>query len=263
MRWIFLILLLANVVYFGWELDRETRMRMQNTTVATPVPASAGRLTLIREMDNPPPARSTSDTIETSEGETDAAGGGATLPLAEKLVEQLPDIRAGGLGAELGAAYCITYGPLPEESQARGLNDWFRSRDAGTRLRHTDREKRGLFWIYLAPQESRAQAEKLLEKLRTQGIRDYRLIRRGNLENAISLGLFSNQHAVNERLGELKDKGYKPVVVPYTDVNRVYWLDVKIRSAADAMEEVLNGYPARFNSVPVDCNQIAIGNGEP
>lgn len=263
MRWIFLILLLANVVYFGWELDRDTRMRMQNVTVAAPVPDSAARLTLISEMDNPPPVRSTSDTIETSDGEAAAGASGETLPLGEELVEQLPDIRTGGLDSELGAAYCITYGPLPEQSQATGLNDWFRSRDAVTRLRHTDREQRGLFWIYLAPQESRAEAEAVLEKLRTQGIRDYRLIRRGNLENAISLGLFSNQHAVNERLGELKDKGYKPVVVPYTDVDRVYWLDVKIRSAAGAMDEIIHGYPARFNSVPVDCRQIAIGNTEP
>lgn len=263
MRWLFLFLLLTNVVYFGWELDRNTRMRMQNSLVAQPVPAAASRLTLIREMASPPAVRSTQDTIETSTGDKSGSGGDSPSPLSEALVGQLPDISTGGLSSGLTGSYCITYGPLPEQTQATGLNDWFRSRNADTRVRHTDQNERGLFWIYLAPLESRADAMALLDELRDQGIRDYRLIRRGNLENAISLGLFSSQSAVNQRLGELKNRGYKPVVVPYTDVNRIYWVDVKMGKAAEDMDEVINGYPARFNSVPVDCNQIAIGKSDP
>lgn len=262
MRWLVIILLLANVVYFGLELDRETRMQFRNTASALPVPDSASRLTLIREMDSPPETRSTQDTIETYD-RNGSADGEETPPLAEELMEKLPDIRTSGLSRDIPGAYCISYGPLPEEAQATGLNDWFRSRDVATRLRHDDRQKRGLFWVYLAPRESRQEAMEVLEELKTQGISDYKLIRRGNLKNAISLGLFSNQYAVNERLGELEDKGYKPVVVPYTNVDRVYWLDVRIGGAAEQMNEIINGYPARFNSVPVDCNQIAIDTGEP
>lgn len=263
MRWLFLLLLLLNIIYFGWELDRETRMRMQNSVATQPVPATASRLTLMREMASPPPARSTQDTIETSGGDTSGSGDDGPPPLSEALVGQLPDISTGGLSSGLTGSYCITYGPLPEQALATGLNDWFRSRNADTRLRHTDQEERGLFWVYLAPLESRADAMAVLDELRDQGIRDYRLIRRGNLKNAISLGLFSSQSAVNQRLAELTDKGYKPVVVPYTDIDRIYWLDVKMGKAAAAMDEVINGYPARFNSVPVDCNQIAIGISEP
>jgi len=262
MRWVFLLLLLINIVYFGWELDRETRMRMENTAALRPVPAAASRLALIGEMATPPPVRSTRETIETSDGAS-GSGDEATQPLSGALAGQLPAIGTGGPSTGLTGSYCITYGPLPERAQAMVLNDWFRSRNARTRIRHTDQDKRGLFWIYLAPTESREDAMTVLDELRGQGIRDYRLIRRGNLKNAISLGLFSSQFAVNRRLKELKNKGYKPVVVPYKDVNRVYWLDVRMAKTSETVEEAIRGYPARFNSAAVDCNQIAIKDNGP
>lgn len=262
MRWFFLLLLLGNVLYFGWELDRDTKMRMRVSTVVQPVPAAAAKLNLVRELDDPLPVRSTRDTIETSTGSVSGDGNEAP-PLSEALVGKLPDISTGGLSSGLTGSYCITYGPLPEQSLATGLNDWFRSRNAGTRIRRSEQEEGGLLWIYLAPAETRAEAMAMLDELKDQGIRDYRLIRRGNLKNAVSLGLFSSQSSVNQRLAELTGKGYKPVVVPYTDVSRIYWVDVEMNKAAEAMEEVINGYPARFNSVPVDCNQIAIGDAGP
>lgn len=259
MRWVVLLLLVVNAVYFGWQLDRDIRMHERNNAGAVPVPPSAARLSLISEMHTPPPVRSTRETIATVNGEEGATGQGAT----SELVKDLPAIHPAGIRLGQQSSLCLTFGPLPEETQATGLHDWFRSRHAGTRVRFTDARNRQFFWIYLTPQDSREGAMKVLQDLQKKGVSDYRLVRRGKLDNAISLGVFSSQSAVNDRLSELQNKGYKPVVVPYTGINRVYWLDVKLDSFAGDLQDVFKGYPARFNSVPVSCDKIDIADVEP
>ena len=103
-----------------------------------------------------------------------------------------------------------------------------------------------------------AQAEATLMDLRQQGIRDLQLIRSGDLLNAVSLGLFSTQAAVNRRLNEIKATGYQPVVVPYSSGNQVYWFDVKIVQNSTYVDDLFTGFPARFNALPVGCNEIAM-----
>lgn len=263
MRWVVLVVLAANLVYFGRELDSDVERHARNTNTALPVPSSASRLSLIREMESPPAARSTQDTIDTVTAAAEDSGNASPPPLASELVKDLPDIRPAGPQSQLARPVCFTYGPLPEQSQATGLTDWFRSRNARTAERRTDGGNREFFWIYLAPRESRQGAMEILQDLRDKGISDYRLVRRGNLMNAVSLGVFSSQSAVNKRLAELQDKGYKPVVVPYTGVDTVYWVDVRFDTLAGDMEEIIKGYPSRFNSVPVSCNEIDIADVEP
>ena len=262
MRWVVVVLLSANVLYLGMELDRDFSREARNAGSLLPAPASTARLTLIRELPVPPSARSTQDTIATVSGDRVRAPG-APASLAAELVHELPAISPAGPRSQFARSYCLSYGPLPEQSQATGLDDWFRSHHARARIRHTDGKDMTFFWIYLAPLDSRQGAMQVLQELQSKGISDYRLVRRGNLENAISLGVFSSQSAVNRRLAELQDKGYKPVVVPYTGVQRVYWVDVKMESLGGDEDDLLNGYPSRYNSVPVNCKQIDIAGTAP
>ena len=102
-----------------------------------------------------------------------------------------------------------------------------------------------------------------IQELKDRGINDYRLISHGNLENAISLGLFSSQASVNGRLRELEQKGYKPVVVPYYDNKRLFWVDVRLRESNVPLDSVFTGFPSRYNYVPVSCDKIAMDLAAP
>ncbi|MEE9551673.1 MAG: SPOR domain-containing protein, partial [Gammaproteobacteria bacterium] len=115
-----------------------------------------------------------------------------------------------------------------------------------------------LFWIYLAPLKSRESAVAAIEDLKKKGIRDFRLINTGDLRNAISLGLFSTQAAVNRRLNELKNKGYQAIIIPYRDAKVIYWIDVKLVNQQNVLNDMLTDVPSRFNSVPVNCSEIAL-----
>lgn len=270
MKWIFIILLLINVVYLGWELERQAGIARGQPVAVNSVPRSSKQLVLITEKEAADqilktPAAPSLNAVAGPEEETSPALPQSTTSADEgnpettpSLVAEMPAIDITGIDTESGKLYCFTFGPLAEEIMAVGLSDWFKSRHSDAAMRHEDEQGRQLLWIYLAPQDNRTEAMDTIQNLRDQGISDYRLIDRGNLENAISLGLFSSQASVNERLRELERKGYKPIVVPYYDNKRIYWVDVRLRQSGVPLEQVFAGFPSRYNYVPVDCDKIAV-----
>ena len=278
MKWFAcIILLLANVIYFGWELLRETGMTVQSVS-ALKIPATAKRLTLLSELTVLPDLREAGPLPGTDESASpnDAATSAIALvsdegapahdlalngsALVEGLIDELPEVEMTSLEGSMSKASCFRFGPIPEELQANGLSDWFSSRQAITNIRYKEEQPRQLFWIYLAPQQSRQAALAVLDDFKGKGISDYRLISHGDLRHAISLGIFSSQAAMNNRLGELQEKGYQPVIVPYDNVRRIYWVDVRLQVAPALVEEVFRGHPSRYHSVPVDCSETALAD---
>lgn len=268
MKWIFIFLLLVNVVYLGWEIERQAEISRNQPVAVSSVSADSRQLKLITEQEagaqdlKTPVTPTFNATPAGTAGEAaapprDTASKPAGNPQATPgLVAQMPDIDITGIDTGSGKFYCFTFGPLPEQIMAVGLRDWFKSRRAAAATRHEDEKGRQLLWIYLAPQDNRTDAMDTMRNLKDQGISDYRLIERGDLENAISLGLFSSQASVNERLRELEGKGYKPVVVPYYDNKRIYLVDVKLQQTSVPPKQIFAGFPSRYNYVPVDCGKI-------
>ena len=58
MKWIFILLLLGNVVYLGWEIDRDAQLYRTNIPSAIRVPAGTQRLVLLSELERLPEKRS-------------------------------------------------------------------------------------------------------------------------------------------------------------------------------------------------------------
>jgi hypothetical protein len=264
MKWLFILLLLTNAIYFGWELDRQTKMEVSSRSSLPQLPKQAEKLKFLTELDALPALRQVvvdeqvdhipylnpADPESAEEQEDDRT--------ETELVAQLPDIGISARQNSLGQGACFSFGPIADETQANGLRDWFASFGGLAQLRHRDEQGRQLFWVYLAPQDSRQEAMDTIRSFQEKGIRDFRLIVKGNMQNAISMGLFSSQAAVNSRLKELQKNGYKPVVVPYSDGKRAYWVDAKLSVDEAILDKVFNDYPSRFNSVPVKCTEIAI-----
>lgn len=274
MRWFFILLLVVNLIYFGWELDRQTRIDLNQARDTLAIPPSASRLVLIKELPAPPGARNrqpdagpgedvTGDEFP-AENETSPDPAPADVKIGEaftqELVSQLPDISIPGLPDKTlpGQPMCFSYGPFPDHQQALELMAWFETRQVPVQQRLESGKENQLFWIYLKPQGSRDHAMQAIEDLKSKGVTDYRLIETGDLLNAISLGLFSTQASVNKRLNELKNKGYQPVVVPYRNAEAITWLDVRLVDQPEVLNEMFREDPARYNSIPVTCGEIAL-----
>ncbi|MEX2353866.1 MAG: SPOR domain-containing protein [Gammaproteobacteria bacterium] len=251
MRWLFVLLLVTNLVYLGWELDREAGIEIQKSMPVRMIPSSAQRLQLLSETQELPELREQGNT-ERIEVFPDSPT--AELVRMDELVSELPDIQLADARETLDPSSCFRLGPLADEALAGELYQWFHSRDALPRIQYTEEPGARLFWIYLAPQVSREDALAVLDEMQSKGIGDYRLINRGDLENAISLGVFSSREAVDARLAELEAKGYVPVVVPYTDIKQVYWLHVEVVDNTAVAEEMWQADPARYDPIPVNCD---------
>jgi len=280
MKWIFILLFSINLIYFGWELDHQTRINLGNSKEALMVPSGVKQLVLIRELPSPPPARPKQEEVGEkipddenilSEDEVSSLAGVKTEDIKieedidDALVKQLPDISAPGIPDDVQQEriMCFSYGPFTDNRQAEDLTAWFQDHRVAIQQRSETGQENQLFWIYLKPQASRDNAIQAIEDLKNKGITDYRLIETGDLRNAISLGLFSTQASVNRRLNELKNKGYKPVVIPYRDAKAIYWLDIKLTDQQDVLTKMFTEYPARYNSVPVKCGEIALPRVNP
>lgn len=274
MKWIFILLFAANLIYFGWELDRQTRIYLGNSRQALVVPSGVKQLVLVRELPAPPSARHDQDHAQEIIAEDENAyveegippqSGTNTEDIVDALVTRLPDISAPGIPDEIKPEriMCFSYGPFTDNRQTEELLAWFQQHRVAVQQRLETEKDNQLFWIYLKPQANRDSAIQAIQDLKNKGITDYRLIETGDLRNAISLGLFSTQASVNRRLNELKNKGYQPVVVPYRDAKAIYWLDVKLTDQQDVLTRMFTEYPARHNSVPVQCSEIAIQQVNP
>jgi hypothetical protein len=120
-----------------------------------------------------------------------------------------------------------------------------------------------LFQVFLEPSESEEQAKQRLEELKSKGIQDYLLIRRGEMRNAIQVGTFRSQESVAKRLAELESRGYKAVVVPKAEGPRRYWLDVAFDAQRTALRELETKAGRGVKTATVSCDRIAATDAQP
>ncbi len=285
MKWLFILLLIGNVTYLGWEIDRETRLQIQRQTGNVRIPGDAERLLLLHELAETPPPKSSGSArgslpqgpapgfIDITSGEQTDSTTDLVTTMPEPvnvdhdhlLLDMVKPFKPRNRLPEGTRVACFTYGPFAQAADVTSLRHWFQQRGQPIRERSDVDQNQQLYWVYLSPPTDKADALATLTELKDQGIKDTRLIRKGSFKNAISLGLFSSQAGVNRRLSELNARGYQPVVVPYNEDGQtsLYWLDVALDVESPVMTEAFTGLPARFNSVPKDCNQIALNVENP
>ena len=276
MKWLFIVFLLLNVCYFGWELDRQTRIEVNNSVRPFDIPVDTPRLELLEEIENSPDTASnklsaTVDGDEFINQEDSPLQNIASMmeqgnvmiekKVIDELVSNLPDFSKNNIQKlEVEKVLCVSFGPFAEAQQADELSNWLKEREIQTNQRSEGGKQDQYFWIYLSASESEDEAMAAIEDLKGKGVQDYKLINKGNLQNAISLGLFSTQSAVNKRINELKNMGYQPIVVPYHQNQSIIWVNARV-DANDAnqgkvLSEFIDGYPSRFNSIPVRCEEL-------
>lgn len=279
MKWLFLLLLIVNLAYLGWEMDRSAGIERKVKQQQIRIPADTPRLALVSELSNPPEPRDVQ--TDDNDNQINPMLSIEMNPNTEKMIDTLlndsavmqmdnvflndsfdvAEEQVSDVSADDSA--CYTYGPIPDSNESALMTNWLNDRGIFFHSRQTREDGKQLFWVYLAPQKSQKEAEAAMQDLKKQGVNDLRLIQTRDLLNAISLGLFSSQAAVNRRLNEIQAKGYQTVVIPYSGSNQIHWFYVRIVKSASYVNELFTGFPARFNAVPVDCNQIAMLSGNP
>ena len=129
---------------------------------------------------------------------------------------------------ETSEPLCFSVGPLTTPEEVTAMRSWLDERGGEATLRTDERRELALYWVFFPPSATRAQALERFEQLSAEGIGDIYIIPRGDMANAISLGVFSRRDTLERRLRELRTKGHEPAITPRYRITKASWFDVAL-----------------------------------
>ncbi len=170
-------------------------------------------------MSNPPVAEIKDPALSTTNQDTASVIDGNVIEL--QLLNEL-DLR------ENFGNHCATIGPLKSATTVRRLRDRLTAYTSRIRERQTEaRVERG-YWVYLPVAESRDAAIEYASQLASMGINDYFVVTSGEMQNAVSLGLFNNLPNAEKRQQQLQALGFNPRLGARREYESRYWLDYQL-----------------------------------
>ncbi len=239
MKWVILCLMLMNVAFFGWQLSRD----QEAVVAAEPGPpattsAMVNRLLLVSELERgvlhrrrnvplPQPASppEPQSPVEVTKADTDTAS-----VSIEEVLAMPPE----------SDIECYTLGPLENEDDISALSAWFSAQGSRAILRSDERREVVSTWVFLPPLESREAAAARVREMQAANIDDIYVIPRGDMANAISLGLYSQNDTLQRRVSQLEERGFTPSVLPRYRTATASWFDVTTSAAQPMTVGVLD-----------------------
>jgi hypothetical protein len=145
----------------------------------------------------------------------DSVGGGEGVRLSQQVqpdkIKLLTPQQVAALGPAKVAALadvCVEWGPLSEPDRVRALSR-IEPLDLGKLLTQKKTEVVTNYWVFVPPAASRAAADKRMEELKGQGLRDAFVVDNGPQRLAVSLGAFRSEDGAQARLATVQKLGVK------------------------------------------------------
>ena len=240
MKWIVYLLLVTNLGLFIWKI-RDHQQIQTLEPVAAAQDNQVNRLPLLSEM--------SADAVRAREPEAVSASSDTTVASTSSSSSEETNVD----DPAVPQRQCYTVGPLKDPQNTARVNEWLNERQANFAIREDQRRETARYWVYFPPLESREAAANRVEAMRGVGIDDLIIIPRGDMTNAISLGVYTRKASVDRRLAQLQAKGYQPSVVPRYRTVKATWVDVLISNTEDDMSALLAVFPA-LGANPGNCS---------
>lgn len=189
MRGFFFLLLLTNVAFLAWQVWQD-EPAAQDSPYHGVAPLNEG-LTLLSEL----PA-----------GERPAlreAPVQATVPRAEATQQKRDEPVAQAQRQEALGRICLRVGPIAEREVLDKLAASLKRLGAEDIQEGSGQSQKTNYWVMLPPYESRKKASEAASLLKQSRVRDFFIVRSGEYENAVSLGVFSTQERARRRFEEI------------------------------------------------------------
>lgn len=251
MRWLFGILLLANLSLFVWKSGDEIEVAQRRAPAAT-VPGVPG-LTLLSESAEPEATTHADRSAATDEPPPEPPSAPEPAPAeTAAIAEETPP---GDTEPPEPEPYCVRLGPFAEEKPARdAITDLAASRVFAT-LTTEGKALPPHYIVYLPPAPSRKAALETLRELRSKQIDSF-VFSRGELRNGVSLGLFSQLASAKRLLRKMQERGYDARMVPRDRETQRFWISLgpnnSVRLTPDLQAALRERYgEAEYNRV--DC----------
>jgi hypothetical protein len=261
MRHVSYLLVIANLVYFSWNM-LQNMPDTQAASLVSPLPPSVRRLEMLHEKAaskvshgaGPMPIKRNSSSRGASPPrDTAVPRGSAEMGRVEALTESEPP------GAVAPALSCYVLGPFLEASELKRVAAHLTKLGYHSRERTTETRIVAGYWTYL-PAMARKEALRITHLLEAKNDEDYLIIK----GNVISLGVFESRYRAERRVKMLQNYGLKPVLQPRYKTRTVHWLDLDSPDGEkrDVMETIRAEYPdTEVHGTPCQSKSIAAGGG--
>jgi hypothetical protein len=271
MRWLFLVLLVLNVGYVAWELERERPRHVRTTAL----PTGVERIVLLRELESATAEKEDIEQPATTPGTQQArikpskddpaqpqqagAGQPRTSPtqvaeaadvsadleaMAENQAPAHSDVPADRPEvmpeATPAVDLCYTLGPFSEMQTLRLVTREIKDYVVEASFRSREEQEQTMFRVFVRPVGSKQEARALIKELVSKGIKDHFIITDGPNKNGISLGYFSSKARAYRHADRVRLLGFDATAEPVFRTYTIYWLDYRIKSGNEIPQQIFD-----------------------
>jgi hypothetical protein len=205
LKWIFATLILANLglwMWASWYKDRPVE-----ETRAARAPVAPEKMRLFKE------------------------------PGVKLMPRKAPPPANAALTASVAPA-CFHIGPFPDVDLVARAETRLNELPLTYSRRAEEVRRVTGYLVYLPPLPSPKVAERKRRELTRLGIKDHALIQEGDMQNAISLGLFTVEANAASRVRELAAKKVQARIQPFQQARTRFWLDVAVKVPAPTADRI-------------------------
>ena len=141
--------------------------------------------------------------------------------------KSMPKVAA--LKSSKGEQVCIAIGPLASGASAQNIISRLTAVDVQSSVSSVDIDGVPDYWVFMPPLPDHRTALSKIKELQSQKIDSF-IITQGELENGISLGLFSEEYRAVKVQKDIVAKGYAVDVREVPRPHREYWVVVNAES---------------------------------
>lgn len=148
-----------------------------------------------------------------------------------QLLTDLPTVAASalspaGTGDTTTYQRCLALGPFPSPQDLRRTRQALVPVALRMRFRQEQVAQPSVWWVYLPPGATRAQALATARQLDARRITDYFVVSAGEQPNAISLGVFRDADNAQRRRDAISAAGFPARMTERVRTGPQYWLDI-------------------------------------
>lgn len=257
MRWLFLLLVILNVTYVAWELNRERPQQMRKTAP----PKGVEPLILLSELSET--STQSREKVAAADGSKDLAADrkpAGDQPPAEPAEAVQPGLQTASLNAESPPSdtdtdpqpstpspveepavdLCFTLGPFKEMKTLRVVTREIRDYVVEASFRSKEEQEQTMFRVLVRALGSKQEAQSMIRELDKKNIRDHFIITEGPNMNAISLGYFSSKSRAYRHADRVRKLGFDAYAEPVFRSYTIYWLDYRIKAGREIPQRIFD-----------------------
>jgi hypothetical protein len=173
-------------------------------------------------------------------------------------IETAPTDDSAEAGTEPSLRRCHALGAFASRDGAQSVAARLASIGLAATLRREIVQRQGSFWVMVPPMGSREAARDMEQRLRNAGFEDIWRVVDGDMQNAISLGLYSREAGAKRRLAQARGQDIPAEIRSRQSEAEEFWLDFPADREVDtdALERRLaRDYP-EIRIVERDCVRL-------